>query len=96
MADFQNDRTVVVDRDTSSPLGWIALVVALLLVIMFFLTNGFGMMADDTDTTDTEAPTTSETQRNDTNPVEQTPTDSATDPVVTPEETVPAPTPDGN
>jgi cytoskeletal protein RodZ len=77
MADFSNDRTVIVDRDrdTASPLGWVMLLVALLLIIAFFLSNGFGMLnRDKTNTTETQtAPTTSEPAQT------ETPTPTAPD-----------------
>ena len=62
--ELNNDRTVVVDRDSSnrdSPVGMIVLLVALLLIALFLLMGGYKMFDGDA-TTDNEvnAPSTSE------------------------------------
>ena len=100
MADFDNDRTVIVERDTAeaaSPLGWIVLLVALLLIIAFFFTNGFGLMkSDNVEKSDTTAPRTSESMNNETAPADKAPaTDTPNDANSTPApDTTVEPTPD--
>lgn len=87
--DGTNDRTVIVERDTgdsASPLGWIILLIVLLLALAFFLTDGFGLLNNDTstDTTELETPTTTEIIEDDT-PAEQNTTETQNNPSVTPD-----------
>lgn len=56
MVDYNDEKTVIVDRDTadrSSPIGWIIVVVLLLIAALFFMTNYLGDGNGSTDTTDT-------------------------------------------
>jgi len=55
MADYNDEKTVIVDRDAtdrSSPLGWIIVAVLLLVATLFFMMNYLGDGDDTTDTTD--------------------------------------------
>lgn len=87
MAEYNDEKTVVVERDTAntnSPVGLIVLVVALIAIAFFLLMGGTQMFGDDTtNTTDTTTDGTN-------NPVD-TPTTTPT-PTPTPEETTPTPT----
>ena len=93
MAAYNDDKTVIVERDSvdrSSPVGWIILLVALIAVIFFFLMGGMDMFDADS-TNDTTTPTESTT----------TPTENSSpmditvpEPTVTPEESNSVQTPD--
>lgn len=55
MADYNDEKTVIVDRDAtdrSSPLGWIIVAVLLLVATLFFVMNYLGDGDDTTDTND--------------------------------------------
>ena len=55
--------TVVVDNDRrSNPIGWIVALVIVVLVILFFMNGGFGLFGGGGDTTNVEAPTTTNVQ----------------------------------
>lgn len=53
MVDDRRD-TVIVEKDSKSPLGWIiGLIVLLILIVLFFSNGGFGLLGGG----DTTAPT---------------------------------------